>query len=123
MNCLSAGFWYCKYLHPCLLEACDSFEPCGGARRVFLSDSDVLLGDFFGGWDFASGFTENGWGQASLPTETHRKRSRLKCRDLQSFSAKVSGSFANMEINSYKSVFGLTENTLQTPTAEALYLK
>lgn len=78
---------------------------------------------FFGGWDFASGFTESGWVQAFLPAETHRKWPRLKCQRLQSFPGKVSGSLANMEINSYKSVSQLTENTLQTLTAEALYLK
>lgn len=57
------------YIHA-ELEACESSEPCGGAGSALRGYEDISFWqqrpeDFGGNWGiFASGVTENSWGQA-----------------------------------------------------------
>lgn len=84
--------------------------PCWGRGVVFPSDSDVQLGCFVWGVGFCLWLPQKWLGSGPPPNREAQKAFISQCQHLQSFSGEVFGYFANMEINSYKSVFCLPEN-------------
>lgn len=91
----------------------ESFGPHGGAGLaggVFPSDSDVQLGCFVWGVGFCIWLPQKWLGSGSPPSGEAQKAFVSQCQYSQSFSGEVFGYSANMEINSYKSVFSLPEN-------------